>query len=111
MKRPSGHCSRRWIGLSPDFLESAIFSALVRFDAVYHGHFKCNIRRIVDYPALWRFTRDVYSLKGVAETANMHHIRHHYYESHTTINPSGIVPAGPALDFSISADQLSKVGG
>jgi glutathionyl-hydroquinone reductase len=82
---------------------------LVRFDAVYHGHFKCNIRRIVDYPALWRFTRDVYNLKGVAETVNMHHIRHHYYESHTTINPSGIVPAGPALDFSISADQLSKV--
>jgi glutathionyl-hydroquinone reductase len=85
-----------------------LFTTLVRFDAVYHGHFKCNIRRIVDYPALWRFTRDVYNLKGVAETVNMHHIRHHYYESHTTINPSGIVPAGPALDFSISADQSSK---
>jgi glutathionyl-hydroquinone reductase len=86
-----------------------LFTTLVRFDAVYHGHFKCNIRRIVDYPALWRFTRDVYNLKGVAETVNLHHIRHHYYESHTSINPSGIVPAGPAIDFSISADQLSKV--
>ena len=64
-----------------------------------NGHFKCNIRRIVDYPALWRFTRDVYNLKGVAETVNPHHIRHHYYESHTNINPSGIVPAGPVLDL------------
>jgi glutathionyl-hydroquinone reductase len=86
-----------------------LFTTLVRFDAVYHGHFKCNIRRIVDYPALWRSTRDVYNLKSVAETVNMHHIRHHYYESHATINPTGIVPVGPALDFSISADQLSKV--
>jgi putative glutathione S-transferase len=86
-----------------------LFTTLVRFDAVYHGHFKCNIRRIVDYPALWRFTRDVYNLKGVAETVNLHHIRHHYYESHTNINPSGIVPAGPVLDFSISADELSKI--
>jgi glutathionyl-hydroquinone reductase len=81
----------------------------VRFDAVYHGHFKCNIRRIVDYPALWRFTRDIYNLKGVAETVSLHHIRHHYYESHTNINPSGIVPAGPVLDLSISADELSKI--
>jgi putative glutathione S-transferase len=86
-----------------------LFTTLVRFDAVYHGHFKCNIRRIVDYPALWRFTRHIYNLKGVAETVNLHHIRHHYYESHTNINPSGIVPAGPVLDLSISADELSEV--
>jgi glutathionyl-hydroquinone reductase len=101
--------SRYLLGDQLNEADIRLFTTLVRFDAVYHGHFKCNIRRIVDYPALWRFTRDVYNLKGVAETVNMHHIRHHYYESHTTINPSGIVPAGPALDFSISADQLSKV--
>ena len=102
--------SRYLLGDQLNEADIRLFTTLVRFDAVYYGHFKCNIRRIVDYPALWRFTRDVYNLKGVAETVNMHHIRHHYYESHTSINPSGIVPAGPALDFSISADQLSKVG-
>ena len=101
--------SRYLLGDQLNEADIRLFTTLVRFDAVYNGHFKCNIRRIVDYPALWRFTRDVYNLKGVPETVNMHHIRHHYYESHTTINPSGIVPAGPALDFSISADQLSKV--
>jgi putative glutathione S-transferase len=78
-----------------------LFTTLVRFDAVYHGHFKCNIRRIVDYPALWRFTRDVYNLDRVRETVNLHHIRHHYYGSHKNINPTGIVPAGPVLDFSM----------
>ena len=77
-----------------------LFTTLVRFDAVYHGHFKCNLRRIVDYPALWRFTRDVYGLPSVAETVNLHHIKHHYYESHPTINPSGVVPLGPIIDFS-----------
>jgi glutathionyl-hydroquinone reductase len=101
--------SRYLLGDRLNEADIRLFTTLVRFDAVYHGHFKCNIRRIADYPALWRFTRDVYNLKGVAETVNMHHIRHHYYESHTTINPSGIVPVGPALDFSISADQLSEV--
>ena len=101
--------SRYLLGDQLNEADIRLFTTLVRFDAVYHGHFKCNIRRIADYPALWRFTRDVYNLKGVAETVNMHHIRHHYYESHTTINPSGIVPVGPTLDFSISADQLSEV--
>ena len=78
-----------------------LFTTLVRFDAVYHGHFKCNLRRIVDCPALWRFTRDIYDLPGVAETVNLEHIRHHYYESHTTINPTGVVPLGPVIDFAI----------
>jgi glutathionyl-hydroquinone reductase len=79
-----------------------LFTTLVRFDAVYYGHFKCNLRRIIDYPALWRFTRDVYALPGVADTVNFHHIKHHYYESHTAINPSGVVPLGPIIDFSLS---------
>src|SRR5690554_3767203 len=76
-----------------------LFTTLVRFDEVYHGHFKCNRRRIVDYPNLWGFTRDIFQLPGIAATVNMEHIKRHYYESHKTINPSGIVPVGPAPDF------------
>ncbi len=76
-----------------------LFTTLIRFDAVYVGHFKCNLRRIVDYPNLWGYTRDIYQTPGVMETINMAHIKNHYYESHRQINPSGIVPDGPALDF------------
>ena len=76
-----------------------LFTTLVRFDAVYVGHFKCNIRRIVDYPALWAYTRELYQWPGVAETVNMDHIRHHYHRSHETINPHRILPAGPIVDF------------
>ena len=76
-----------------------LFVTLVRFDAVYVTHFKCNIRRIVDYPNLWGFTRDIYQIPGVAETVNMEHIKRHYFESHRHINPYGIVPDGPELDF------------
>ncbi len=76
-----------------------LFTTLVRFDPVYVGHFKCNLRRLVDYPNLWAYTRDLYQWPGVAETTHFDHIKHHYYESHPTINPSGIVPTGPELDF------------
>jgi glutathionyl-hydroquinone reductase len=76
-----------------------LFTTLVRFDAVYFGHFKCNLRRIVDYPNLWRFTREIYEMPGVAGTVNFEHIKRHYYQSHRSINPTGIVPAGPLLDF------------
>ncbi len=76
-----------------------LFTTLVRFDPVYVGHFKTNIRRIVDYPNLWAFTREIYQMPKVAETVNMHHIKAHYYGSHDTINPTGIVPVGPAIDF------------
>jgi len=76
-----------------------LFTTLVRFDAVYHGHFKCNLRRLVDYPSLWAYTRDLYQVPGIAETVNMDHIKVHYYGSHKRINPNGIVPKGPALDF------------
>lgn len=76
-----------------------LFTSLIRFDAVYVGHFRCNIRRIVDYPNLWGFTRDLYQQPGVAATVNMDHIKGHYYGSHRTINPNGIVPVGPLLDF------------
>jgi glutathionyl-hydroquinone reductase len=76
-----------------------LFTTLVRFDPVYHGHFKCNLRRLVDYEHLWGYTRDLYQVPGVAETVDMDHIKRHYYGSHPTINPSGVVPKGPALDL------------
>lgn len=76
-----------------------LFTTLVRFDPVYVGHFKCNVRRIADYPELSAYTREIYQLHGVKETVDMKHIKTHYYKSHKTINPTGIVPAGPALDL------------
>ncbi len=76
-----------------------LFPTLLRFDAVYHGHFKCNLRRLVDYPNLWAYTRALYQWPGIADTVNMDHIKRHYYMSHTDINPTGIVPLGPELDF------------
>jgi glutathionyl-hydroquinone reductase len=82
-----------------------LFTTLVRFDAVYYGHFKCNLRRIVDYPNLGNYLRDLYQVPGVAETVSMDHIKRHYYGSHRHINPSGIVPLGPALDLSAPHDR------
>ncbi|TWB43772.1 glutathione S-transferase family protein [Nitrospirillum pindoramense] len=76
-----------------------LFTTLVRFDPVYVGHFKCNIRRIADYPNLSAYLRDLYQLPGVSGTVNFQHIKGHYYESHRTINPTGIVPAGPVQDL------------
>jgi len=76
-----------------------LFTTLVRFDAVYVGHFKCNIRRIADYPALSGYLRELYQWPDVAETVRMDHIKHHYYASHETINPLGIVPLGPQMDL------------
>lgn len=76
-----------------------LFPTLVRFDAVYVGHFKCNKRRIADYPNLGNYLRDLYQQPGIAETVNMDHIKRHYYGSHLRINPTGIVPKGPALDL------------
>lgn len=82
-----------------------LFATLVRFDAVYHTHFKCNVRRIVDYPNLWGFTREVYQLPGVAETVNMEHIKEHYYRTHPELNPNRIVARGPDLDFEAPPDR------
>jgi putative glutathione S-transferase len=76
-----------------------LFTTLIRFDAVYVGHFKCNIRRIADYPNLSGFVRDLYQTPGIAATVDMDHIKRHYYESHRTLNPSGVVPVGPWQDF------------
>lgn len=76
-----------------------LFTTLVRFDAVYHGHFKCNLRRLADYPHLFRFLNELVRVPGVAETVNLDHIKRHYYESHRHLNPSGIVPKGPLVTF------------
>jgi len=76
-----------------------LFTTLIRFDAVYHGHFKTNRQRLADYPALSGYVRELYQIPGVAATVNFEHIKTHYYASHTSINPSGVVPVGPNLDF------------
>lgn len=76
-----------------------LFTTLVRFDPVYVGHFKCNIKRIVDYPNLSEYVCDLYQQPGVAQTVNMQHIKNHYYGSHGTVNPSAVIPLGPEIDF------------
>ena len=84
-----------------------LFTTLVRFDPVYVGHFKCNIRRIADYPNLAGYVRDLYQQPGVAQTVHMGHIKQHYYSRHETINPSRIVPAGPIIDYSAPHNRAS----
>jgi putative glutathione S-transferase len=86
-----------------------LFTTLVRFDAVYVGHFKCNLRRLADYRNLWAYARDIYQWPGVAPTVNFMHIKRHYYMSHRNINPSGIVPVGPLLDFDQPAERGKDV--
>jgi putative glutathione S-transferase len=84
---------------------------LLRFDLVYFSHFKCNARRIADYPNLSGYTRDVYQMPGVAATFDAGHIKRHYYESHRTLNPSGVVPVGPAIDFEGPHDRARLAPG
>ncbi|MEH6524732.1 MAG: glutathione S-transferase family protein [Sneathiella sp.] len=86
---PSGICEADW----------RLFTTLVRFDAVYHGHFKCNLRRLIDYPNLSNYLRDLYQIPGIADTVEIEEIKTHYYGSHDYVNPSRIVPKGPLLDF------------
>jgi len=93
-------CAQRY--LVGDRLTEAdwrLFTTLIRFDAVYVGHFKCNLRRIVDYPNLWAYLRDLYQHPGVAGTVNFEHIKSHYYVTHSNINPTRVVPLGPELDL------------
>jgi len=90
----------RWLcGTQLTEADLRLFPTIIRFDAVYHGHFKCNLRRIIDYPDLFAAMREIYQLPGVARTVNFDHIKRHYYGSHRRINPSGIVPKGPIVDF------------
>ncbi len=91
---------RRWLcGARFTEADVRLFTTLVRFDAVYYSHFKCNLRRLIDYPRLWRYTRRIYALPGVARTVDLAEIKAHYYRSMKNINPTQIVPKGPALDF------------
>lgn len=83
-----------------------LFTTLVRFDPVYVGHFKCNLKRIADYANLSSYVRDLYQHKGVAATVHMDHIIHHYYASHDTVNPTGIVPLGPLMDLEAPHNRL-----
>lgn len=87
-----------------------LFTTLIRFDAVYYGHFKCNLRRIADYPNLSNWLREMYQWPGIAETVDFEHIKHHYYGSHKTINPTGVVPKGPAQDFTAAHDRARLSG-
>lgn len=91
---------RRWL-LGDRITEAdwRLWTTLLRFDAVYHGHFKCNRRRIVDHPEVWDYARALFQWPGVAETVDFDHITRHYYGSHRTINPTGVVPIGPAMDW------------
>jgi putative glutathione S-transferase len=94
--------------LAGEYLTEAdirLFTTLIRFDAVYYGHFKCNLRRIADYPNLSNWLREIYQWPGIAETVDFEHIKHHYYASHRTINPTGVVPKGPAQDFTLAHDR------
>jgi putative glutathione S-transferase len=92
--------SRRYLfGSVPVETDWRLFVTLVRFDAVYYGHFKCNLRRIVDYPNLWAYTRDLYAFRGAGETVDLDQIKKHYYFTHQSINPTRIIPIGPLLDW------------
>ncbi len=82
-----------------------LFTTLVRFDAVYYNHFKTNRQRLIEYPNLWAYTRELYQVPGIAETVNMDHIKTHYFVSHRSINPTGIVPSGPDIDFLTPHDR------
>lgn len=86
-----------------------LFTTLIRFDSVYHGHFKCNVRRIVDYNNIWAYTRDIFQISEIAETVDFGHIKRHYYMSHRRINPSAIVPAGPELNLDAPTDRGRRV--
>lgn len=86
-----------------------LFTTLIRFDAVYVGHFKCNKKRIADYPALSAYVRDLYQVNGVAQTVSFEHIKTHYYASHKTINPTGIIPLGPEQDFMLEHNRDTLV--
>jgi len=99
------------VGETPTLADWRLFPTLVRFDAVYVGHFKCNLRRIADYPNLSGYLRDLYSVPRVASTVDIEQTKRHYYLSHTSLNPVGIVPAGPELDFTAPHDRARLSAG
>jgi putative glutathione S-transferase len=103
---------RRWlVGEQFTLADVCLFTTLVRFDEVYHTHFKCNVARVMDFDALWGHTRDVYQLPGVAKTVNMDHIKEHYYTTHTDVNSKRLVPVGPDPEFDADHDRAAVPGG
>jgi glutathionyl-hydroquinone reductase len=100
--------NRRYL-LGSEITEADIrlFPTLARFDAVYHGHFKCNWRRLVDYPNLWGYARDLFEQPGFGETVNFDHIKRHYYMTHDKVNPSRIVPSGPVMDWNAPHERTA----
>jgi len=99
--------SQRYLvaGVAPTEADWRLFTTLIRFDAVYYGHFKCNLRRIAEYPHLSGYLRDLYQHPGVAQTVNFDHIKRHYYVTHRSINPTGVVPVGPILNLDLPHDR------
>lgn len=93
------------VGTQPTEADIRLFTTLVRFDAVYYGHFKCNLRRIIDYPNLWGYACDLYQRPGFGETVNFDHIKRHYYMTHEQLNPTRIVPKGPLSDWNAPHDR------
>ena len=91
--------ARYLVGGQPTEADVRLFTTLARFDAVYVGHFKCNVRRLVDYPNLWGYARDLFQRPGFGDTVSFDHIKRHYYLTHERLNPSRVVPAGPAVDW------------
>jgi len=85
-----------------------LFTTLIRFDAVYVGHFKCNLKRIEDYPNLSNYLRELYQMPGIAETVDINYIKRHYYFSHTSVNPTQLIPKGPQLNFNDTHDRAKK---
>jgi putative glutathione S-transferase len=107
LDRMEAHLSRRRYLVGDQVTEAdwRFFATLIRFDAVYVGHFKCNIRRLADYPALSGYMRELYQMPGIADTVRIDEIKRHYYASHRNLNPTGIVPVGPELDFDAPHDR------
>ncbi|MEH6727267.1 MAG: glutathione S-transferase C-terminal domain-containing protein, partial [Hyphomicrobiales bacterium] len=92
--------SRFLAGNEPTEVDWRLFPTLSRFDPIYVGHFKCNLARLIDYPNLWAYTRDLHQWPGIAGTINLDHVKQHYYISQKRVNPNGVVPVGPLLDWS-----------
>jgi glutathionyl-hydroquinone reductase len=98
-------CQRYLVGPQITEADWRLFTTLIRFDSVYNGHFKCNLHRIADYPNLWNYLRDLYQMPGIAATVSIEQIKRHYYGSQRQVNPTGVVPIGPAIDFNAPHDR------
>ena len=105
-------CTRRYlVGDTITEADIRLFTTLIRFDAVYHGHFKCNRHKLTEMPVLWAYLRDLFQTPGFGDTVDFDHIKRHYYQVHTNINPTQIVPSGPDLSGLTSPHGREQLGG